>query len=75
MSFLLPQERVGTVEQMRTVDLHGDRYLDLIVRFDGETESRAGRLSALECPPALAPGARVRVGFVMGVMTRVALAA
>jgi hypothetical protein len=75
MSFLLPQERDGTVVRVQPVDIHGDRYVDLIVRFDGEPEPRGGRISALECPPGLAPGGRVRVRFVMGVMTAVSPAA
>jgi hypothetical protein len=73
MSFLLPQEREGLVERVQPVDIHGDRYVDLVVRFDGEPAPAAGRVSAMECPAGLAPGARVRVRFVMGVMTKVAM--
>ncbi len=73
VSFLLPQEREGLVERAQPVDIHGDRYVDLLVRFDGEPAPAAGRVSAMECPAGLAPGARVRVRFVMGVMTKVAI--
>lgn len=71
MSFLLPQEREGTVERAQPVDIHGDRYVDLVVRFDGEAAPTTGRVSAMECPAGLAIGARVRVRIVMGVMTKV----
>jgi hypothetical protein len=74
VNFLLPQERDGTLVRVQPVDIHGDRYVDVVVRFDGEPETRAGRVSALECPPGLEPGGRVRVRIVMGVMTSVARA-
>jgi hypothetical protein len=74
MSLLLPQERAGTVRAMRPVDIHGDRYVDLSVELDeaaGSTTPSTGRISAGECPADLAPGDRVSVRFVMGVMVRV----
>jgi hypothetical protein len=74
VSFLLPQQRDGTLERVQAVDLHGDRYLDLMVRLDDELQPRTGRLSAHECPPGLAAGTRVKVKFVMGVMTTVTTA-
>ena len=72
VSLLLPQTRTGTVQQVRLVDIHGDRYMDLGVSLDDAgAEPVTGRVSALACPPDLAPGDRVLVSFTMGVMTKV----
>ena len=71
MSFLLPQERAGAVQASRMVDIHGDRWLDLLVTFDGDTEARTLRIGAGDCPADLAAGDRVTVRFVMGVATAV----
>ena len=71
MSLLLPQSRSGTVRISTPVSIHDDRYVDLVVALDGEAgPAIAGRLSAGDCPEALAPGDRVSVRFVMGVMVR-----
>lgn len=74
MSFLLPQDRRATLERMQSVDIHGDRYLDLALLYDGEEEAgpRVARVGRSECPDGLAPGDRVNVRVVMGVVTRVA---
>jgi hypothetical protein len=75
VSFLLPQERVGTVRAVRAVDIHGDRYLDLSVAFEGgDPGVQVGRVPSGECPAGLRPGDRVAVRFVMGVMVKVARA-
>ena len=74
MNFLLPQERVGTLQRFQPVDIHGDRYADLAVLFDGEPTPQLGRVHASECPPGLAIGERVTVRFVMGVMVKVSRA-
>lgn len=71
MSFLLPQERTGAVQASRAVDLHGDRWFDLLVAFDGDSEARTLRIGAADCPSGLAAGERVTVRFVMGVATAV----
>lgn len=71
MSLLLPQQIAGVVRAARPVDIHGDRYVDLTVALEGTLEPRTGRVSASECPPDLAPGEKVSVRFVMGVMVRV----
>jgi hypothetical protein len=74
VSLLLPQSRAGTVLDLRPVDIHGDRYVDVHVALDDAEPGRApqtGRVSASECPADLKPGDRVTVRFVMGVMTRV----
>ncbi len=71
MSFLLPQERTGVVQASRAVDLHGDRWFDLLVTFDGDTEARTLRIGAADCPAGLTTGDRVTVRFVMGVATAV----
>ena len=72
MSFLLPQERIGTVRLARPLDIHGDRYVDVAIDLEGTPgESKGGRVAASECPPDLAPGDRVSVRFVMGVMVKV----
>ena len=72
MSLLLPQTRTGTLQSVRLVDIHGDRWVDVTVALDDAgAASVAGRVSALECPPDLKPGERVSMRFTMGVMTRV----
>ncbi len=71
MSFLLPQLRDAVLEGVRPLDLHGDRYLDLLLRFAEEPEPRTVRLHASECPPDLSAGEALRVRFVMGVATSV----
>jgi hypothetical protein len=52
MNLLLPQTRPGIVLEVRPVDIHGDRYVDLHVALDGEAP-RTGRISASECPDGL----------------------
>lgn len=73
MSFLLPQDRLATVERIQPVDIHGDRYLDLALRYDGEDAAglQVARVGRSECPEGLASGERVSVRVVMGVVTRV----
>jgi len=74
VSLLLPQSREASVLDVRPVDIHGDRYVDLTVALDGAGPGDApntGRVPASECPPDLRPGDRVTVRFVMGVMTKV----
>ena len=71
MSFLLPQNRTAVLEGVRALDLHGDRYLDLLLRFEDEPEARVVRLHASECPADLAADDRLSVRFVMGVATSV----
>lgn len=75
MSFLLPQNRDAVLEGVRSLDLHGDRYLDLMLRFAGEPQPRVVRLHASECPTELEPGDMLSVRFVMGVATSVTRAA
>ena len=75
MSLLLPQTRTGTVQSVRLVDLHGDRYVDVVVLLDDpDAASVTGRVGATECPPELTPGERVSVRFTMGVIVRVSRA-
>jgi len=72
VSLLLPQTRTGTVRSVTPVSIHGDRYVDLVIALDdADGPPVAGRIGANECPESLAPGARVRVRFVMGVMVQV----
>ena len=72
MSLLLPQTRPGAVRSASPLDIHGDRYVDLVVDLDGgEPSSARGRVGATDCPGDLAPGDRVRVRFTMGVMVSV----
>jgi len=57
MSFLLPQTREATVLQVRAVSLHGDRYLDLVLRVDEPGSAPLSvRLGAAECPADLVEG-------------------
>lgn len=72
MSFLLPQTRTGVVQVVRLLDIHGDRYVDLVLALEGDVATANGRVSQSECPADLAPGDRVSARFTMGVMTRVA---
>ena len=75
MGLLLPQTRPGTVQSVRLVDIHGDRYVDVAVSLDDAGAATVtGRVSATECPHDLAPGERVSVRFTMGVITRVSRA-
>lgn len=71
MSLLLPQTRRGTVKSARAIDIHGDRYVDLVVALNDETAPFAGRVSATECPSDLEPGDPVILRFTMGVITKV----
>ena len=72
MNLLLPQTRTGTLQSVRLVDIHGDRWVDVVLALDDAGAAPvAGRISAMECPPDLKPGERVSVKFTMGVMTRV----
>ena len=72
MNFLLPQDRIGILKNLRPVDIHSDRYLDLWIEFDEPVgETRRGRLPVSECPADLVIGERVTVKFVMGLMVKV----
>jgi hypothetical protein len=72
MSFLLPQQRTGSVRFARPVDIHGDRYVDVAIEFDGPpAETKSGRVPVMECAENLTPGERVSARFVMGVMVKV----
>jgi hypothetical protein len=72
MSLLLPQERACAVLDARTVEIHGDRYVDVVLRLDDPGGSIVrGRVSATDCPSDLATGDRVSAHFVMGVITRI----
>lgn len=58
------------------LEIHGDRYVDLLVELDGEAgPPLRGRVGASECPEQLSPGERVSVRITLGVMTRVERAA
>lgn len=73
MSLLLPQSRFATVVSLRTLDIHGDRYVDLTIALDDFGEAPVtGRVGARECPSDLKEGDRVTVRFTMGVITSVA---
>ena len=75
MSLLLPQTRNGTVQWVRLVDIHGDRYVDVAVALDDvDAAPVTGRVGAMECAPELTPGERVSVKFTMGVMVSVSRA-
>lgn len=72
VSLLLPQTRAGVVRSATPLSIHGDRYVDLAVTLEGDGGPPVvGRVSASDCPEALAPGDRVSVRFTMGVMVRV----
>lgn len=74
MSFLLPQDRFATVDRMQSVDIHGDRYFDLALVYEGDVAdgTRLARVSQSECPAGMAAGDRVSVRIVLGVVTRIA---
>lgn len=72
MSLLIPQTRTGRVEAAAAVAIHGDRYVDCAIALDGEPGPPVtARIGAADCPEALAPGDRVRVRIVMGVVVRI----
>ena len=73
MNLLLPQTREATVLAARAVDIHGDRFFDVTLRFDEPgVEPVTSRVSATECPHDLAEGERVSARLVLGIVTRVA---
>jgi hypothetical protein len=73
MSLLLPQNRAALVLAVRPVDIHGDRYVDVTLRFDDhEGPALAARVCAADCPADLREGERVDARIVMGVVTRLA---
>jgi hypothetical protein len=54
------------------LDIHGDRYVDLVVELDGEAGPPVrGRVGVSDCPQDLSLGDRVSVRITMGVMVRV----
>lgn len=72
VNLLLPQSRTGTVRGAMPLEIHGDRYVDLLVELDGEAgPPMRGRVGATDCPADLSPGDRVSVRITMGVMMRV----
>jgi hypothetical protein len=72
MSLLLPQTRVGVIQSVRALDIHGDHYVDLALALeDFGSAPVSGRVGASECPPDLRVGDRVAVSFTMGVITKV----
>jgi hypothetical protein len=73
VSLLLPQNRAALVIAVRPVDIHGDRYVDVTLRFDDyEGPAMTARLGAGDCPADLGAGERVAARVVMGVVTRIA---
>jgi hypothetical protein len=73
VSLLLPQNRAALVLAVQPVDIHGDRYVDVALRFDGyEGPPMTARLGAGDCPVDLQAGERVEARVVMGVVTRLA---
>lgn len=72
MNLLLPQTREATVLAARAVDIHGDRFFDVTLRFDERgVEPVTSRVSATECPHDLVEGERVSARLVLGIVTRV----
>ncbi len=72
MNFLLPQTRAAIVRSIRPVDIHGDRYLDLVLALDEPGSGPlAGRVGARECPGDLAVNERVSVRITLGLVTSV----
>lgn len=72
MNLLLPQTREATVLAVRAVDIHGDRFLDVTLRFDEPgVEPVTSRVSATECPSDLVEGERISARLVLGIVTRV----
>ena len=73
MSLLLPQNRAALVLAVQSLDIHGDRYVDVTMRFDNyEGPPLTARLGAGDCPADLRAGERVEARVVMGVVTRIA---
>ena len=77
MSLLLPQTRTGTVNSVRPLNIHGDRYMDLAISLEdaeiktARNEPINGRVSSQACPPDLVSGDRVSVKIMMGMITHV----
>lgn len=71
MSLLIPQTRAGRILSATAIAIHDDRYVDCAIALDGESGPPvSARIGAADCPDALAPGDRVRVRIVMGVVVR-----
>jgi len=71
MSLLLPQSRPCEILAVQPVDIHGDRYVDVILQVEGADAAPVrARLSAFECPKDLAAGEHVTARFTMGVVTK-----
>ncbi|MFK7959358.1 MAG: hypothetical protein AB8G96_02445 [Phycisphaerales bacterium] len=59
----------GRIEAVRSVDLHGDRFLDLAVRPDGmagDAPPRVVRISEQSCGQIPAVGDHVRIELLLG---------
>lgn len=73
MSLLLPRTVPALVRRVQPVDIHGDRYVDVILALDEAPDAPlAGRVGASDCPAGLAAGERVLASFTMGVLVRLA---
>lgn len=77
MSLLMAQTRTGTVNSVRPLNIHGDRYMDLAISLesdeikDSRMEPISGRVSAQACPPDLVSGDKVSVRITMGMIMNV----
>ena len=71
MNFLLPQSKRGSVQMLKRLDIHGDRYVDVQLALDDAPgQPFVGRIGASECPADLAVGDRIEARFTMGVITQ-----
>ncbi|MFN8638106.1 MAG: hypothetical protein U0360_01305 [Dehalococcoidia bacterium] len=61
----------GTVQAAQPYELHGTRYYQLIVLLDGEPRPREARLSHDMAYPDPAPGDRVEVHAILGIIDNV----
>ena len=63
--------KLGTIQSVQPVDIHGTRMLDIIYKLDGEADARAARLGMEALYGEPHPGERVRVHLLMNVVTRI----
>ena len=72
MALLLTQTWGATIRSSRPVDIHGDRFIDVVLTLDDSAGTPVkGRVTQTECPEGMTAGDRVEVSFTMGVITRI----
>ncbi len=70
MSLLLPVEKRAELKGVLPVDIHGQKYLDVVFSLEDEPGlNRRARLGSTDVQGTSKPGDPVLIRFVMGVAT------